>query len=94
MKIYKDIKDIALAVQKIKSLGNGLTNSFSCFNDFKFIDWSNSEILILTKDDIDFFKEHDGITDNYYVSRIDDYSGYLYFKTNVRNHYVKVYVEC
>jgi hypothetical protein len=96
MKIYKEIKQIAENIEQIKVLVTELANKGV---DIDGIEWWTAEFVLLSKDDIEYFKSHNGETEEYFVDQStgycgDDYFGYLYFKTDVPAQYVKVYYEC
>ena len=96
MKIYKEIKQIAKKKEQIKSLVTELTNKGV---DIDGIEWWSAEFVTLSKKAIEYFKSHNGETDEYFVDQStgyseDDYFGYLYFKTDVPAQYVRVYYEC
>lgn len=94
MNVYKEIKEIAKYVSKIKLLAESLSNQI----DTEGIDWNSAQIVTLDEEDIEHFKNTRGETDDYFVDQWtgyceDDFYGNLYFKTNVKGQYVKVHFE-
>lgn len=92
MKIFKEIKKIALKQAQIEALKKELSKKI----DIDGIQWDNIEFVTLDKEDIEHFKTTNGVTEEYFVDQWtgyceDDFYGYLYFRTDTPNVYVKVY---
>lgn len=90
MKIFKEVKEIAKAMSKVRNLSMKMAE----YIDPEGIDWSSAAFVSLDKEDIEHFDESE-ITDEYFVDQWtgyceDDYHGYLYFKTDVPGQYVRV----
>lgn len=93
MEIYKEIKEIAKAMAKVKHLAEKISEKI----DTEGFDWASAEFVSLDKEDIKHFG-FEGTTEDYYVDQWtgyceDDYHGYLYFKTDVPGQYVRVYFQ-
>ena len=93
MEIYKEIKEIAKAMAKVKHLAEKISEKI----DTEGFDWASAEFVSLDKEDIKHFG-FEGTTDEYFVDQWtgyceDDYHGYLYFKTDVPGQFVRVYFE-
>ena len=91
MEIYKEIKEIAKAMAKVKHLAEKISEKI----DTEGFDWASAEFVSLDKEDIKHFG-FEGTTDEYFVDQWtgyceDDYHGYLYFKTDVPGQFVRVY---
>lgn len=96
MKLYKEIKEIAKCRAKINRLNENLQDKGL---DPEGIAWFTAQFVTLDKEDIEHFRRTRGETEDYFVSQScgylgDDFSGHLYFKTNVPGQYVRVYFEC
>lgn len=93
MEIYKEIKEIAKAMAKVKHLAEKISEKI----DTEGFDWASAEFVSLDKEDIKHFG-FEGTTEDYYVDQWtgyceDDYHGYLYFKTDVPGQFVRVYFK-
>lgn len=96
MKVYKEIKEIAKLNSKKKHLVAKLVGADF---DTEGIAWDTAKFVSLSKEDIEAFENTNGVTEDYFVSQScgylgDDFSGHLYFKTDVPGQYVRVYFEC
>ena len=92
MNHYPEVKQIAECVSRIDDLVKKLSDDGLDTDD---IDWKNAEIVTLDERAIQYFKSHNGETEDYYVVQHqggceDCYWGQLYFKTDVPDKYVKV----
>jgi hypothetical protein len=92
MKEFKKIKQIAKVIEEVRDLVKQLSNEL----DTEGIDWASAEFVTLDKEDIKHFKDHNGETEEYFVKEWtgyskDDFYGYLYFKTDIPEQYVRVY---
>ena len=97
METYKEVKEIAKTVSKLKQLIKRCNDKYDM--DDWGVDWSSSELVSLGKEDIEYFKTTNGVTDEYYVVQHtgylgDDYYGKLWFKTDVPGQYVRVNFSC
>ena len=94
MNKYKEIKEIAKCVAKMKRLVDQLEDKL----DTDGIDWGTAEFVTLSKEDRRHFENTNGVTEDYYTKQYtgylgDDYYGWLYFATDVPGQYVKVHFE-
>ncbi len=94
MEIYKRIKKIAQKQAQIGILVRQLIDFDNL--DVEGIEWNTATFVTLSKADIKIFQNTGGETEDYYVYQStgycgDDFYGYLYFKTDVPNQYVRVY---
>lgn len=90
MNVYKEIKEIAKAMAKVKHLAEKISEKI----DTDGINWASAEFVNLDKEDIKSFGSK-GTTEDYFVDQWvgyceDDYHGFLYFKTDVPSQYVRV----
>lgn len=90
MKIFKEVKEIAKAMSKVRNLGLKMAD----YIDPQGIDWTSAEFVNLSKEDLEHFQDNEK-TDEYLVVQWtgyceDDFHGYLYFKTDVPSQYVRV----
>lgn len=95
MKVYKEIKEIAKCMAKLKSNVEKLGEKFETAD----IDWTTSEFVNLSKKDIEKFERTNGVTEDYYVEQHcgyceDDFYGWLWFKTDVNGQFIKVHFSC
>lgn len=89
---FKEVKEIAKCVSKIGTLVDRLEDCI----DTDGIEWYTAAFVSLDKDDIEHFKNSNGVTEEYFVEQWtgyseDDYYGELYFKTDVPGQYVRVH---
>lgn len=90
MNVYKEIKEIAKAMAKVKYLAEKMGEKI----DTEEIDWASSEFVNLNEEDIKHFG-FEGTTEDYFVDQWmdyceDNYRCFLYFKTDVPGQYVRV----
>lgn len=95
MKIYKEVSEIANKLSEINSLVDKLEEYRL---DIHGVDWTTAKFFTPDEDDIKYFEDTNGVTEDYYVTQnigyCEDYCyGHLYFKTDIPNQYVKVYFE-
>lgn len=98
MNLYKEIKQIAKKQEQIRYLISKLTEQNEEFEDYG-IDWETATFVTLSKENIQYFKDHNGVTEDYFVIQNtgyceDDFYGELYFKTDVAGQYVRVDFRC
>ena len=96
MKVYSEIKEITECVSKINTLIEKLDSDYGL--DVFGIDWTTVEFVSLDDEDIEYFKNINGVTDDYFVDQRpvyceNDFHGNLYFKTDIPSQYVKVYCD-
>lgn len=94
MKTFKEVKEIAKCVSKIGMLVDKLED----YIDTDGINWYTATFVLLDKEDIENFKNSNGVTEDYFVNQWtgycgDDYCGELYFKTDVSGQYVQVHFD-
>ena len=95
MTIYKEAKGIAKCVSKMYRLAEKLGERGF---DNDGINWTTAKLVSLGKEDIEHFKDTNGVTEEYFVDQWtgyceDDYHGELYFKTDVPGQYVRVHFD-
>lgn len=100
MRIFSEIYDIYEHVSKINDLVNALNNTSLDAEGIHFYTAS----LVFGLDERDGYLYADGdriaeLSDDYYVNQHvgylgDDFSGYLYFKTNQPGEFIRFYFEC
>lgn len=95
MNVYKEVKQIAKCIQKIKQLSEKLEEDY----DIADVDWETAKFVSLTKKQIKRFEETNNATEDYYVEQHqgyceDDFYGWLWFKTDVPGQYIKVAFAC
>ena len=92
MKLYKEVKEIAKCVAKMRGFIKKLGDSGL---DIEGIEWETARLVSLDKDNIRYLKDKWGETEDYYVEQWagyceDSFSGTVYFKTDVPGQYVAV----
>lgn len=100
MRIFSEIHDIYEHVSKINDLVNSLNNTSLDAEGIHFY----SASLVVGLDERDGYLYDDDnciaeLSDDYYVNQSvgycgDDFSGYLYFKTNQPGEFIRFYFEC
>lgn len=94
METFKEVKEIAKCVSKIGFLAKKL----DALMDTDGIEWYTAQFVSLDKEDIEHFKNTNGVTEEYFVDQWtgyceDDFHGELYFKTDVPGQYVRVHFD-
>ena len=94
MRTFKEVKEIAKCVSKIGTLVDRLGD----YIDTEDINWYTAKLVSLDKEDIEHFKNSNGVTEEYFVDQWtgyceDDYHGELFFKTDVPGQYVRVHFD-
>ena len=95
MKVYDEVKYIAMCMEKMYRLAKKLGDKGF---DNEGINWTTATFVTLDKEDIEHFKDTNGVTEDYFVDQWtgyseDDYHGELYFKTKVPGQYVRVHFD-
>lgn len=94
METFKEVKEIAKCVSKIGTLVKRL----EAHMDIDGIEWYTAQFVSLDKEDIELFKNTNGVTEEYFVDQWtgycgDDFHGEMYFKTDVPGQYVRVHFD-
>lgn len=92
MNLYAEAKEIAKCVAKMRGFIKKLEDKGL---DIEGIEWESARLVGLDKETIQYIKDRGGETEDYYVEQWawyckDDFSGIVYFKTDVRGQYVAV----
>ena len=92
MKIYKEVKEIAKCVAKMRGFIKKLEDNGP---DIEGIEWWTAKLVGLDKETIQYLKDRGGETEDYYVDQWagyceDSFSGTVYFPTDVCGQYVAV----
>lgn len=66
MMVYKEVKEIAKCIAKIENLTKKLANAGL---DLDSIDWVTAEFVSLDNEDIRYFQDTNGVTEQYYVDQ-------------------------
>ena len=88
MSVYPEIEEIANHVNAIDNIIHELDTDIGC--DVGSYDWSHAEIVELNPLEINYMKEHDGVTKNYYIWKSEYCRTCVYFRTSSPGKYVKV----
>ena len=92
MKLYAEAKEIAKCVAKMRGFIKKLDDKGL---EIEGIAWESARLVGLDKETIQHIKDKGGETEDYYVEQWagyceDDFSGTVYFKTDVHGQYVAV----
>ena len=88
MSVYPEIEAIANHVNVINDIVHELDVDKGC--DVGSYDWSRAKIFELNPSEINYMREHDGVTKNYYIWRSKYGKTCVYFRTSSPGKYVKV----
>lgn len=88
MSVYPEIEEIAHHVNAIDNIIHELDIDRGC--DVGSYDWSQAEIVELNPLEINYMREHDGATNNYYICKSEYCRACVYFRTTSPGKYVKV----
>ena len=88
MSVYPEIEEIAHHVNAIDNIIHELDIDRGC--DVGSYDWSQAKIVELSPSEINYMREHDGVTDKYYIWKSEYCRTCVYFRTLSPGKYVKV----
>jgi len=88
MRFYPEIEEIANHVNAIDNIIHELDIDKGC--DVGYYDWEQAKIVELGSSEINYMREHDGVTDDYYIWRSEYCRSCVYFRTMSPDKYVRV----